>query len=158
MDDDSIASDSNDPRDVDDAAHGRLRAAALLFAMGTAVHVIDHLRRGQGSITDFLYVMGNLALVLQIVTITLVLTRHRLGPLVAAAAGLPLAIGFAAAHWLPTWSDMSDPVWQIDDSRWFSYLASTWEIVGALAVGLTGLAVVRARGLESFARPRPTIA
>ena len=130
-----------------------LRVAAVAFAIGSALHVVDHLRRGQGSITETLYVLGNAALVLQVVTIVLVLTRHRLAPIVATGAGFGLAIGFAAAHWLPYWSAMSDPVWEIGAGRWFSYVASTAEIAGALAVGITGLAVVRARGLGSFAGP-----
>src|SRR6478609_4545383 len=129
----------------------RLWIAGIAFAVGSTVHIVDHLRRGQGSVTDLLFTMGNLALVLQVVTITLILTRHRLAPVVAVAAGFPLAIGFAAAHWLPHWSAMSDPVWQIDSATWFSYVASTAEILGALAVGICGLAVVRDRGLESFA-------
>ncbi len=129
----------------------RLWVAAIVFAVGSTIHIGDHLRRGQGSVTDVLFAMGNLALVLQVITITLVLTHHRLAPVVAVAAGFPLAVGFAAAHWLPHWSAMSDPVWQIHSATWFSYLASTAEIVGALAVGICGLAVVRDRGLESFA-------
>lgn len=132
-------------------AERRLVIAAWWFAGGSAIHVVDHLRRGQGSVTESLYVLGNVALVLQVVTIVLVLTRHRLAPFIAAAAGLQLAAGFAAAHWLPQRSSMSDPVWEIDSARWFSTIASLTEIVGALAVGLTGVAVVRARGLTSFA-------
>jgi hypothetical protein len=133
----------------------RLRLAAIVFAVGSAVHVADHLRRGQGSVTEALYVAGNAALVLQVVTITLVLTRHRLAPLLAVAVGFPLAIGFAAAHWLPRWSDLSDPVWRISSAAWFSWVASTVEILGALALGICGLAVVRARGIESFAGAAP---
>jgi len=128
-----------------------LWAAGVLFAVGSAVHTLDHLRRGQGSVSEGLYWTGNVALVVQVVVITLVLTRHRLAPLAAAATGIPLAIGFFAAHWLPEWSTLSDPVWEIDSWAWLSYLASTLEIVGALAVGLAGLAVVRERGLHSFA-------
>ena len=79
---------------------------------------------------------------LQVVTITLILTRHRLAPWMATATGFSLAIGFAAAHWLPQWSPLSDPVWEISTSTWFSYLASGTEIVGALCVGLAGLAIV----------------
>jgi len=74
-------------------------------------------------------------------------------PLAAVAAGFPLALGFFAAHWLPEWSALSDPVWEIDSWGWLSYAASSLEIAGALAVGLTGLAIVRRRGLESFADP-----
>lgn len=131
-----------------------LRAAGVLFAAGSAVHTLDHLRRGQGSVSEGLYWAGNLALVVQVVVITLVLTRHRLAPVAAAAAGIPLAVGFFAAHWLPEWSTLSDPLWEIDSWAWLSYLASTLEIVGALAVGLAGLAVVRERGLQSFAPDR----
>jgi hypothetical protein len=130
-----------------------LVATGVLFAVGSAVHLVDHLRRGQGSVTDELFWAGNLALILQVATITLILTRHRLAPLAAASAGFPLALGFLSAHWLPHWSELSDPVWQIDSWGWFSYLASTLEIVGALAVGVAGLAIVRSRGLDSFATP-----
>jgi hypothetical protein len=139
------------------AKEQRLLAAGWLFALGSAVHIVDHLRRGQGSVTDELQWVGTLALVLQAVVVTLLLTRHRLAPLLALAAGFPLALGFFAAHWLPEWSALSDPAWQIDSWRWFSYVASTTEIVGALAIAVAGLGVVRDRGLASFAvTPQPS--
>lgn len=135
----------------------RLLAAGWLFALGSTIHIVDHLRRGQGSVTDELNWVGTLALVLQAVVVTMILTRHRLAPLLAAAAGFPLALGFFAAHWLPEWSALSDPAWQIDSWRWFSYVASTTEIVGALAIGVAGLALVRDRGLASFGlTPQPS--
>jgi hypothetical protein len=140
--------------DRDDAMGRRLLVAGWLFAAGTAIHAFDHLRRGQGSVTEELYWLGTVALVLQVVVITLIFTRHRLAPLAAVAAGFPLALGFAAAHWVPEWSAMSDPLTEIHSWPWFSYLASTLEIVGALAVGITGLAIVRANGLASFAAER----
>lgn len=140
--------------DRDDARQRRLVAAGWLFAVGSGVHIFDHLRRGQGSVSEELYWLGNVALVLQVVVITLIFTRHRLAPLAAVAAGFPLALGFAAAHWAPEWSAISDPLTEIDSWRWFSYLASTLEIAGALAVGVTGLAIVRANGLASFATER----
>ncbi len=133
------------------AGDRRLVAAGWLFATGSAVHMLDHLRRGQDSISAELNWLGTLGLVLQVAVITLVLTRHRLAPLAAVAAGFPLALGFLTVHWLPEWSALSDPAWQIDSWRWFSYVASTMEIVGAVAIGVAGLAVVRRRGLGSFA-------
>jgi hypothetical protein len=129
----------------------QLVAAGVLFAVGSAVHTVDHLRRGQGSVTDELYWAGNLALVMQVAVVTLVLTRHRLAPLAAAAAGFPLALGFLTAHWLPEWSALSDPLWDIDSWPALSYAASTLEIAGALAVAVAGLAVVRERDLASLA-------
>lgn len=129
----------------DDHAWDRLVRAGWLFAGGSAIHLIDHLRRGQGSITEELYWLGNVALVLQVVVITLVVTRHERAPSVAAVGGSVLGIGFLAAHWVPEWSAVSDPVWQIDSLVWFSTLASTAEIVGAFAVAAAGMSVVRSR-------------
>ena len=113
-----------------------------MFAVGSAIHVADHLRRGQGSISDTLYALGNTALVLQVVTITLIATRHRLAPTVAAVAGPSLAIGFLAAHWLPHWGAASDPVWEISSMRWLSMVASIGEIVGAAMIGVAGISIV----------------
>ena len=127
----------------------RFRLAGWLFAVGSLIHIVDHLRRGQGSVSEGLYWLGNLGLVLQVATITLVFTRHRLAPIAAVSAGFPLAIGFAGAHWLPEWSALSDPLWEIESWTWFSYTASTAEIVGALAVAVVGLQILRRDGLES---------
>ena len=137
----------------EDRSERTLRWAGLLFAAGSAVHIVDHLRRGQGSITEPLYWAGNLATIVQVAVITLILTRHRIAPLAAVAGGLPLALGFLAAHWLPEWSPLSDPVWEIDSLPALSYAASTLEIAGALAIGIAGLAIVRRRGLAAFAEP-----
>jgi hypothetical protein len=127
----------------------RLFVAGVAFAAGSAIHLIDHLRRGQGSVSDVLYTVGNVSLVVQVATIALVLTRHRLAPVAAASAGFSLALGFGAAHWLPRWSSISDPVWEIHSLTWFSYLASIAEILGALALGLAGLAIIRADNQQS---------
>lgn len=129
----------------------RLHLAGYLFALGSAVHLVDHLRRGQTSVTAELYWAGNLALIVQVAVITLVLTRHRTGPLAAIAGGFPLALAFSAAHWLPEWSALSDPVWAIDSLRPLSYAASSLEILGALALGIAGLTLVRTHGIAAFA-------
>jgi len=130
-----------------------LWSAGVFFAIGTTIHMIDHLRRGQGSVTEFLYLMGNIGTILQVATITLILTRHRLAPYAAVAAGFPLAIGFGVAHWLPHWSAMSDPVWEIDSWRWFSYIASSVEILGALGIALVGVAALRAGPFSETVEP-----
>ncbi len=127
----------------------RFHWAGWLFAVGSLIHIVDHLRRGQGSVGEGLYWLGNVGLVLQVATITLIFAGHRIAPLAAVAAGFPLAVGFAGVHWLPEWSGLSDPLWEIGSLRWLSYAASTTEIAGALAVGLTGVAILRRDGLES---------
>ena len=58
------------------------------------------------------------------------------------AAGFPLAIGFTAAHMLPTWSVLSDSFIDNQVSA-FSWVASLMEIAGALALGVAGLVVLR---------------
>lgn len=136
---------------MDEVRERRLWVAGIVFAGGSAIHLIDHLRRGQGSVTDTLYLLGNVGLLFQVSTITLVLTRNRLAPIAAAFTGFAMAVGFAAAHWLPTWSAMSDPVWKIHSLTWLSWVASTAEFAGALAVALAGLAILRARGFALFA-------
>jgi hypothetical protein len=132
----------------------RLVLAAYLFAIGSAVHIFDHLRRGQGSVTEQLYWAGNVALIVQVVVITLVVTRHRVAPLAAAAAGFPLAVGFAAAHWLPTWSSLSDSFVN-HGAAVFSYVASFMEIAGAIAIGVAGLQVLRDSRIGSMSRREP---
>ena len=46
---------------------------------------------------------GNVSTVIGAATVVLVLTRHRLAPAAAVAAGLPVAIGVSAVHLLPAW-------------------------------------------------------
>lgn len=133
----------------------RLMTAGVVFAIGSTIHIVDHVRRGVDSVTDQLNALGTLGLVMQAVAVTLILTRHRMAPLVAVATGFPLAIGFLAVHWLPEWSALSDPVWEIESWTWFSYVASTAEIVGALAIAFAGLTIIRDRGLASFAVGAP---
>ena len=118
----------------------RLFRAGMLFAFGSAIHIFDHLRRGEQSVTESLNRLGTTGVVVQVAVVTLILTRHRLAPIVAAAAGITLAIGFTAVHWLPHWSSLSD---SFVDHRvsWFSYAASLLEIAGAVAIAITGFAV-----------------
>ena len=141
---------SSPPRLQPDADR-QLWLAGAAFGLACALHTVDHLRRGQGSITDALYWAGNFALVAEIVTVTLVLTRHRLAPLVAVCTAMPLALGFAAAHWLPEWSDLSDPIWEVDRLPWLSAVASSTEILSALWLAVAGWRVVSRRGLDTFA-------
>ena len=134
-----------------------LRSAGIAFGVAVTVHTADHLRRGQASITELLYLLGNLSLVLSVVTITLVLTGHRLAPLFAAVVGPALAVGFLTAHWLPRWSDMSDPVWQVTSLPALSFVASAGEVLTAAWLGLVGNRIVRRRGLASFGTDRAAV-
>lgn len=126
-------------------AEKQLLAAAWVFAAASLVHVFDHLRRGQGSVSEPLYWAGNAALIVQVAVVTLLFANHRQAPRWAALTGFPLAAGFFAAHWLPEWSVLSDPIWEIDTWTWFSAVASSAEIVGALVLGVAAIRVLRHR-------------
>ena len=74
-----------------------------------------------------------------------------LGPLVAAGAGLYIAVGVSATHLLPTWGPMSDslPNGDVDPFTWIAVL---FEIVGAIVLGIVGWSTYRVQ------RPRVSVA
>jgi hypothetical protein len=124
-----------------------LRVAALVYLGGLVLHTADHVRRGLDVITPAVLWAGNLSTAIGLVTVGLVLTRHRLGPLVAALTGLPIALGVAAVHLLPEWGALSDPFVDAGHSgvtAW-SWAVVVIEIAGALALGLAGAQILAAR-------------
>ncbi|HEX2576396.1 MAG TPA: hypothetical protein VHK88_08615 [Aquihabitans sp.] len=129
---------------------GGLRLAAVGFAVAAVLHNADHLRRGLGGVTTELQVAGYAAMALSALAVVVVLVGHRTAPIVAVAAGFPLAAGFAASHWLPHWSALSDPF--VDGgAAVVSIVASLLEIAGALWLGAAGLRVLRHDGLARAA-------
>ena len=117
-----------------------LRVSAVLYAVGLALHTVDHFRRGLDVVTLHVLWAGNVSTALGVVTVVLVLTRHRLGPAAAVAAGLPVAIGVSAVHLLPAWfGPLSDSF--LDGARnvsWMSWTVVTIEVVGAALMALFG--------------------
>jgi len=130
---------------------GLLRAA-VAFAIAFSLHTFDHLRRGTALLTTLLQWAGNVSSVISVVTIVAVLTNRRWAPALATIAGFALAAGFAAAHLLPTWSDLSDS-FPDQHVAVFSWIAATAEISTAAVLGITGLSAWR-RNLSPSA-PRP---
>ncbi len=131
-----------------------LRNAALFFAFGSIVHTIDHFRRGPSSVTLALYVSGWFALALAAAVIFLIVRGHRLAPELAVASGFGLAAAYAASHWLPTWSVLSDSFLS-DGTAMVSRAASFLEIGAALALGIAGMVVLRRSVGSSDRRPVP---
>ena len=128
-----------------------LRHAAIGFAVAAALHNADHFRRGLSSVSGELQAAGWVGIGVTIAAVAMVLAGHRTAPLVAVSAGFPLAIGFTAAHWLPTWSALSDSFVEGGASR-LSIVASLLEIAGALWFAVAGVrAVQRNGGLASAA-------
>jgi hypothetical protein len=124
-----------------------LKYAALLYALGLALHTADHVRRGLDVISTEVQVAGYLSTAVGIVTVALILAGNRHGPLLAAITGIPIAIGVAAVHLLPHWSVLSDAFLGAHNTcvTGESWTVVTIEIVGALAMGLIGISLVRRR-------------
>ena len=106
-----------------------LRYAAFVFAAALLVHGADHWRRGFKVLTPEVYWAGMVLSVLAVISITLVLTRHSWGPLVA------------ASHLLPHWSSFSDafPGSGVDS---LSYAAVVFEVIGSLVFGAAGMRIL----------------
>src|SRR5690242_17610226 len=124
-----------------------LRVAAVVFAIALAVHGADHFRRGMDVLTPEVFWLGNLQIVLSVVTLVLVFRGHRWAPACAVAVGFASAIGFSAAHLLPHWSTFSDAFTGAHHAPHvtaFSWFAAGFEIVAGLALGIAGLRARRA--------------
>ncbi len=129
-----------------------LRVAALGFLVAALLHNADHVRRGFDATTVAVQGLGWAGMALTATAIVLVLRGQRLGPLVAVAAGVGLAIGFLAVHWLPGWGEFSDSFIE-GDAQVLSMVASLLEVAGAIWLAVAGWGALQARGgLASAAR------
>jgi hypothetical protein len=119
------------------------------------LHTADHLRRGMNIVPPAVMVVGMAQLVLGAVTIALVFLGSRWAPHAAIAIGTASAIGFTAAHLLPTWGFFSDSFINAPPSArvtWFSWVAALSEIAADIAFAVVGALVLRARGAQSAVR------
>lgn len=114
-----------------------LRCASVLFALGLALHVGDHLRRGLDLLTSEVFWAGNLSTVLAAAAIIVTLAGYHRSATIAIVIGFSQAIGVAAVHLLPRWSVLSDSL-PAADADALTWLAVSAEIVGALAFGAAG--------------------
>jgi hypothetical protein len=122
-----------------------LKYAALVYALGLGLHTVDHFRRGLDASTAQVLVVGNLSTAIGITVVVMVIVGYRHAPLLATITGFPVALGVAAVHLLPAWSAFSDTFVNAHDT---GVTAMSWtvvliEIVGALAMGIAGLVIVR---------------
>ena len=121
-----------------------LRNATILYAAGLALHTADHVRRGVGVLTAEVLSLGTLSTIAGVLAIRLVLTRHRLGPVVATLVGFQVALGTSAVHLLPHWSSFSDalPGSSGTGITTFSWIVVLVEIVGALLMAIFGASLL----------------
>ncbi len=107
-----------------------LRYAAVLYALGTLFHTLDHFRRGLDSISPEVNYSGTIATPIAVLAIFLAIAGFRYAPHIAVGFGIPHAIGITAVHLFPEWGAFSDSLPQGDVSP-VSYAAVLAEIIGA---------------------------
>src|SRR5436305_5191306 len=115
-----------------------LRITAQVMLVAIVVHGADHLRRGINVSTHVVLAAGAIQTLAGAIAATMVFRRHREAPAVAVFVGLAGAIGFAAAHLLPTWSAFSDPFTGgavAPHVNVFSWFTALFEIAADLAFG-----------------------
>jgi hypothetical protein len=117
------------------------RWAAIIYASGTLLHTLDHLRRGTDVVTSQVLWAGTVSTPIDVVVIFLALAGYRYAPVLAVAFGFSHAIGIAAVHLLPHWGVFSDSLTSNSGSP-ISYVAVLAEIIGALCFSATGLYVL----------------
>jgi hypothetical protein len=135
-----------------------LDGAAAVFTLAVMVHGVDHLRRGIDASGRDVFWLGTLGMFLEVAVVVLVASRHRLAPLAATFGGVALAAGYAAVHFLPARSWLSDPFASARDVNALSWFAGSFEIVAALGLAAAAAVVAqhrRAGALHTAPAPRP---
>jgi hypothetical protein len=126
----------------------RLRGAAVIFSVALSVHTADHLRRGMDVVQPAVFTAGMIQGVLAAIAVVLTFQGSRWAPHAAIVVGFASAVGFTAAHLLPTWGSFSDSFIHaapVEAVTWFSWLTAILEILGDLLFGAAGVAVLVAR-------------
>ena len=126
----------------------RLGYAAVFFAVALSMHTADHLRRGMDVVPLAVFTAGMIQGVTAVIAVILVFRGSRWAPHAAILVGLASAVGFTAAHLLPTWGAFSDSFIHaapVEAVTWFSWVTAILEILGDLLFGAAGIAVLMAR-------------
>ena len=135
-----------------------LRWAAIAFAIGWGVHVLDHLRRGMSASPHAVMVGGMTQGLFVVVAILMALTGRRWAPEAAIAVGFVSAVLFTYAHLLPSYfpayqdSFVSGPRINV---TWFSWISAVAEIGTGIAFAIAGFRARRPSGVGSVVQLRP---
>jgi hypothetical protein len=128
------------------------RTAAIVFAVALALNAGDHMRRGMDVVPPAVILAGMVQIVLAAATVVLVFLGSRWAPHAAVVLGSVSAVGFTAAHLLPTWGFFSDSYIHAPPAArvtWFSWVTASCGIAADIAFGLVGIAVLSARRSRS---------
>jgi hypothetical protein len=135
-----------------------LRWAAIAFAIGWGVHVLDHLRRGMSASPHAVMVGGMIQGLFVVVAIAMALSGRRRAPEAAIAVGFGSAVLFTYAHLLPDFfpafqdSFVSGPRINV---TWFSWVSAVAEIGTGIVFAIAGVRARRRSGVNSVVQLRP---
>ena len=135
-------------------AYRWLVASSAIYVLGLVLHTADHVRRGLSVLTGLVAGAGAVSTVAGLVIVGMIFVENRHAPMAAAVFGPTSAIGVAIVHIPPRWGAFSDPFIGSTGTgvTAFSWAVVMLEIVGLLAIGVSGLAVLRERSGEVVAR------
>jgi hypothetical protein len=134
------------------------RWAAVAFATGWGIHVLDHLRRGMSASPHAIMVGGMIQGVFVVVAIAMVITGRRRAPEAAIVVGFGSAVLFTYAHLLPSYfpayqdSFVSGPRINV---TWLSWTSAVAEIGTGIVFAIAGLRARRPSGVGSVVQLRP---
>jgi len=100
------------------------------------------------SLPPAVMIAGTAQVILAAATVVLVFIGSRLAPYAAIAIGFISAVGFTAAHLLPTSGFFSDSFINAAPAARvtvFSWLSAILEIIADITLGIVGIAVLRTR-------------
>lgn len=132
-----------------------LVGAGAFFAGAVLIHNFDHVRRGADAVGADVYLIGSAAILLEVAVVLLCMRRDRRAPLLAAFAGLTLAVGYLFVHFTPQRSWLSDSLLREGTSP-LSLIAATLEVLAAVTLGVAGLALLQGR-LAAQALPQRSL-
>jgi hypothetical protein len=141
-----------------DNATDLLRWAAIAFAIGWGVHVLDHLRRGMSASPHAIMVGGMIQGVFVVAATAMAITGRRRAPEAAIAVGFGSAVLFTYAHLLPSYfpayqdSFVSGPRINVTSFSWISAVA---EIGTGIVFAIAGFRARRPSGVNSVVQLRP---
>ena len=120
----------------------RLNIATSAYVVAFVIHNADHARRGIDASPEPVVWAGTFVAMLSVAIVTLVVTKHPVAPMAAAAGGVAIAIGISVSHLLPKWGVLSDPLpgGDVDAFTWFAVLA---EIAAAATLAAVAYVAVR---------------
>ncbi|MEZ0365209.1 hypothetical protein ACAG26_16130 [Mycobacterium sp. pUA109] len=118
----------------------------MAFAIGFAIHGLDHLRRGMSASPPAVMVGGTVQAVFVVLAVVLALRNHPRARRAAVLAGFGSAVLFSYAHLLPTiWPGYQDSFVSPPHTNvtWFSWLSAVAEVGTGIVVGGAGIAATR---------------